>query len=83
MNFLTKNEIQCKPPHVTFIFTSTNKPVDNVANVVNALQNYIDGKLSVQNRYLSAPLRQICMNCSSARTKVVTGDPSLQLDNTL
>ena len=44
---------------------------------------YHKGKLSVQNHYLSAPLRHIGVNCSSARTVVSTGDPLLQLYNTL
>ena len=46
-------------------------------------KTYNDGKLSVQNHDLNAPLRHIGVNCSSARTEVVTEDPLLQLDNTL
>ena len=32
---------------------------------------------------MSTPLRHIGVNCSSVQTEVVTGDPLLQLDNTL
>ena len=32
---------------------------------------------------MSTPFRHIGVNCSSAQTEVVTGDPLLQLDNTL
>ena len=45
-------------------------------------KTYNNGKLSVQNPYLSTPLRHIVVNCSSAQTDV-TGDPLWQLDNTL
>ena len=38
---------------------------------------YNDGKLSDQNYYKSARLRHIGVNCSSAQTEVVTGDPLL------
>ena len=43
---------------------------------------YNDVKLSFQNYYLSAPLQHIRINCSSAQTEVVSGDPLLQLENT-
>ena len=46
-------------------------------------KTYNDGKLSVQNHYLSAPLRHIGVNCGSAQTEAVTGNPLLQLDNIL
>ena len=36
-----------------------------------------------KNHYLSAPLRHIGVNFSSAQTEVITGDLLLQLDNTL
>ena len=49
-----------------FVFTSTNKPVGNVLIIVDVLENVLDGKLSVQNDYLSAPLRHKEVNCSSA-----------------
>ena len=41
-----------------------------------------DVKLSFQNYYLSAPLQHIRVNCSSAQTEFVSGDPLLQLENT-
>ena len=66
-----------------FVFTSTNKPVGNVLIIVDVLENVLDGKLSVQNDYLSAPLRHKEVNCSSAWTEVLTGEPLLQLENTL
>ena len=66
-----------------FVFTSTNKPVGNVLIIVDVLENVLDGKLSVQNDYLGAPLRHKEVNCSSAWTEVHTGEPLLQLENTL
>ena len=66
-----------------FIFTSTNKLVSNVLIVVNALQKYNDGKLSVRIHNMSYLLRHIGVNCSSIQTEVVTEDLLLLQENTL
>ena len=46
-------------------------------------KRYDDRKLLVQNHYLSALLRHIVVNCSSAQREVVGGDPLLQLHITI
>ena len=43
-------------------------------------KTYSDGNSRFQNHYLSAPLRHNGVNCSSAQTEVVTGDPLMQLE---
>ena len=47
-------------------------------------KTYHDGIPPVRkNDDMSAPLRHAEVNCSSAQTEVLTGDPLLQLDNAL
>ena len=83
LNLVTKNEIKCVSPHLTLYLGVQINLFLMYQSMPMLCKMYNDGKLSIQNHYLSDPLVHIGVNGSSTQREVVTVVPLLLLDNTL